>query len=128
MEISGADRDVLRRLAGRCREIADSEANLARKQAWTRLNDLKHEGPPLMLVSPEGAWGEIGETMPVECEGQLARGWERGLRQRIYQHDVIRDDACFDPVFYTGWSSSVSDFGIPFEQSRSDGDLHEAQS
>lgn len=119
MKFSAGDIAVLRRLAGRCREIADSEANRVRRQRWTDLNDLKHAGPPLLLTSPEGAWREIMATFPVECEDQLARGWERGLRSRIYQHDVIRDDAAHEPVFMVGRGVKESDFGIPFKQSRS---------
>ncbi len=120
MPLSQHDVDVLRGLAVRCREIADSDANLALKQRWTDLNDLKHSGPPLLLTSPEGSWREIIPTFPVECEDEQARGWEYGLRQRIYQHDVIKDDAAFDPVFTVGRTVSVSDYGIPFNQSRSD--------
>ncbi|MBT3192783.1 MAG: hypothetical protein HN341_09540 [Verrucomicrobia bacterium] len=120
MTFSQNDTNVLRDLATRCREIADSEQNLVLKQRWTDLNDLKHSGPPLLLTSPEGAWREIIPTFPVECEGQQARGWECALRKRIYQHDVIKDDAAFDPVFTVGRAVSVGDYGIPFSQSRSE--------
>lgn len=120
MIFSSKDAAVLRRLAGRCREIAGSEANQRQKQRWTDLNDLKHSGPPLLLTSPEGAWREITATFPVECEDKLARGWESGLRCTIYQHDVIRDDAAHEPVFTVGRGVKVGDYGIPFKQSRSD--------
>ncbi|MBL7077161.1 MAG: hypothetical protein ISS31_06805 [Kiritimatiellae bacterium] len=119
MPFSQNDTNVLRTLAARCREIADSEANLTLKQRWTNLNDLKQSGPPLLLTSPEGSWREIIPTFPVECENEQARAWERGLHQRIYQHDIIKDDAAFDPVFTVGRAIQVGDFGIPFNQSRS---------
>lgn len=119
MSFSTNDTAVLRRLAARCREIADSAANLALKQRWTDLNDLKYAGPPLLLTSPEGAWREIMVTLPVECVDEQARGWERGMRQTIYQHDVIKDDAAFEPVFTVGRAVRVGDYGIPFNQSRS---------
>ena len=120
MPFNDSDTRVLRRLAAQVRAICDSDANQTLKQKWTHLNDLKHAGPPLLLTSPEGAWREIIPTFPVECEDQQARGWECGLRQRIYQHDVIRDDATFDPVFTVGHAIRTSDYGIPFKQSRSD--------
>jgi len=119
MSLSKHDTGVLRGLAARCREIADSESNQAKKQRWTDLNDLKHSGPPLLLTSPEGAWSEIEKTFPVECVNEEARGWETGLRQRIYQHDVIQDDAAYDPVFTVRRNVRVGDYGIPFKQSRS---------
>ncbi len=113
------DIDILRGLAGRCREITDNETNLVRKKRWTDLNDLKHSGPPLLLTSPEGAWREIIPTFPVECDDSQARQWECSLRQCIYQHDVIQDDATFDPIFTVGRTISESNFGIPFKQTRS---------
>ena len=119
MRFSPKDTDVLRTLAGSCREHAESEPNLTRKQRWSDLNDLKHTGPPLLLVSPEGAWREIAQTFPMECDDDQARAWECTLRQQIYRHDAIKDDAAFDPVFTVGRTVNVSDFGIPFSQSRS---------
>lgn len=119
MTLSQHDNNILRALAGRCRAIADSRSNQELKRRWTALNDLHHEGPPLLLVSPEGSWREIAATLPVECEGELARQWEFALRQTLYQHDVIRDDAAFDPVFTIGYPVTVSDFGISFKQSQS---------
>jgi hypothetical protein len=56
MQFSQHDTNVLRSLAAQCRQIADSRENVGLKRRWTALNDLKHEGPPLLLVSPEGAW------------------------------------------------------------------------
>ncbi len=120
MKLSKSDTGVIRSLASRCREIADSELNLTRKQQWTDLNDLKHAGPPLLLVSPEGAWKEIFTGFPVECQNETARIWEQSLRSRIYQHDVIQDDTAFDPVFRISWKTNIGDYGIPFKQSRSE--------
>ena len=91
----------------RCRRFVDD------------MNDLKHTGPPLLLTEPEGAWREIVTTFPVECVDEQARGWERSLRQRIYQHDVIQDDAVHEPVFTVRRNVRVGDYGIPFMQSRS---------
>ncbi len=130
MKLSQKDIDVLRELAGRCREISDSEPNQVRRQHWKDLNDLKHSGPPLLLVatSTQGAWKEILDTLPVGCENELARSWERSLRMVIYQHDVIKDDAAFDPVFRIERKLTVSDYGIPFNQARSsqaDGAYHD---
>lgn len=120
MGFAHRDNNILRSLAARCREIADSTENRARKQRWSNLNDLRHSGPPLLLVSPEGAWREIVPTLPVECEDELARQWERSLRQTLYQHDAIRDDTAFDPVFRTSVPVQIGDYGIPFQQSRSE--------
>jgi len=114
------DCNVVRGLAVHCRQIADSGRNQALRKRWTDLNDLCHAGPPLLMVSPEGAWREINATIQLECLDEMARGWELALRQRIYLHDVIRDDTAFEPVFTIGLPVTVSDYGIPFKQSKSD--------
>ncbi len=119
MSFSIKETHVLRQLAGRCREIDASERNQALKKRWTALNDLRHEGPPLLLVSPEGAWREIGAGFRIECEDLQARSWEFRLRQRIYTHDVIRDDSAVDAVFTTEVPVQESDFGIAFRQTES---------
>lgn len=113
------DRDTLRRLAARVRAIADSSENARRRRAWTALNDLCHAGPPLLLVSPEGAWREILAGLPVECETELGRRWEARLRQVLYRHDVIRDDSAFEAVFTVDGWLTIGDFGIPFQRSLS---------
>jgi hypothetical protein len=120
MAFSRNDVNILRELATRCREISDSDRNTKLKQRWTNLNDLKHDGPPMLLVSPEGAWKEIFATLPIECENKQAKEWERSLRQIIYQHDEIRDDRAYDPVFTVSSKISLSDYGIPFKRSQSD--------
>jgi len=113
------DRIVLRRLAGRCREIVESDRNQSLLARWANLNDLKHEGPPLLLVSPEGAWREIIPRFPVECESDQGRAWEQQLRQLLYRHDVIEDDSAFDGVFNVVADVTTSDLGVPFQQTRS---------
>ncbi len=120
MSFSKNDTEVLRQLASRFRELCDSDENLARRQRWTNLNSLNHSGPPLLLVSPEGSWREIRDTLPVECEDTLARQWEFSLRTKLYQRDVIGDDAAFDAVFSVPRGIQTSDFGVPFKQSSSD--------
>lgn len=119
MKLENHDINVLRTLAARCRQIAESASNVELKRRWTDLNDLKHSGPPLLLVSPEGSWREIAATLPVECENEQARHWEFSLRQTLYRHDVIRDDSAFDPTFMVYCPHSVGDYGIPFVQTRS---------
>ncbi len=120
MELPGCDVGVLRGLAERYRRIADSPRNLELKRRWADLNDLSHAGPPMLLVSPEGAWKEINATFPVECESERGRQWETGLRNLLYRHEVIRDDSAFDASFTVGISVQVGDYGIPFNQTRSD--------
>jgi hypothetical protein len=128
MTLKEQDKNVLRWLAARCREIAESDHNVKLQQKWRDLNDLKHDGPPMLQVSPEGCWREIGKTFPVECESELARSWEVNLRQRIFMHENVKDDTAFDPTFKVPYRFSESDFGIPFKRPHSeqeDGSFHD---
>ncbi len=117
--ISPTDRDVLRRLAARYREIADSENNHVLQQRWTAHNDLEPGGLPLVLSEPEGAWTEIlggcgsmgdGSRSLVSDPG--LRGIEWWLRSRLYSREVLKDDHAFDPWFDVNWSVAHGDFGV----------------
>jgi hypothetical protein len=56
--LSHRDRDILRPLAARVREIAELPEMAVRRSRWTKLNALRPERP-MVLCSPEGAWTEI---------------------------------------------------------------------
>ena len=71
------EKEVLRGLAGRVREIAELPEQKARRQRWYNHNDLKGERP-LVLCFPEGAWRELVTEADLICEDNLLRQWECG--------------------------------------------------
>ena len=118
--INDRDRDRLRRLAARVREFAMADSNASNWRRWQRLNDLQHEGPPLVLVSPEGAWVEIEEGFDYKCGGELARSWEKKLLQVLYKREVIRDDSTCAAAFDISWRVEQGHFGFAEQQQQSD--------
>ena len=111
-EITQKDREILRRLAGRLCEIANSAENERKKARILRHNRLDSDGGPIILCSPEGAWREVNLEAALECESGLARGVELNLRARLYTAEVLQDDSFIEPVCDIGWQIAWGDYGV----------------
>jgi len=105
------DREILRNLAGRVRELAELPVMAERRQLWARHNALQPTRP-LIQVSPEGSWPEVLPDSQLQCVDKQLRGWEWGLRARIYQAEIIRDDSILEPFFDFGWHIQVGNYGV----------------
>ncbi|MDP2816109.1 MAG: hypothetical protein Q8O19_05460, partial [Rectinemataceae bacterium] len=106
------DREILRKLAAKVREIAGLSEMAERKKRWYDQNALKPQRP-LILCFPEGAWDEICNEKVCECKDKIFRGWELVLRRRIYWWEHIHDDHVEEPFF--GICRQVSDNGMGVE-------------
>lgn len=111
VRIPAVDRDILRRLAERLRFASESEDNLRKIGLWSAINSL-NSGTPVILTSPEGAWGEILPEAAMECVHPLARAWEYQLRVLLTHHEVIRDDRPLEACLDIGWSMDGGSFGV----------------
>jgi hypothetical protein len=109
VSIDPRDREILRSLAGRVREIAELPEMAARKERLTRHNGLDPERP-LVLCFPEGAWSELLPDSRLECK--TLRNWEYALRSKIYWWDHIRDDHVLEPCFDMAWRVKLGDYGV----------------
>lgn len=110
--VSPSDRDILRRLAGRVREIADLPEMAPRKQRLYDLNALKADRP-VVLCYPEGSWAELMPLDDVlECEDRKLRHMEAQLRRQIYWWEHIGDDHALEPWFDVGWAADGGNFGV----------------
>ncbi len=103
------DRTILRDLAKRVAEIGASSEMEARRREWKRHNSL-HPGKPMMLIFPEGSWGELLPESVLGCEEPAARHMEWDLRHRIYTFEHFRSDNVVDgewvvhkAIRNTGW-------------------------
>lgn len=85
------DRDIIRDLARQVAEIADTPEMQKRQKAWTEHNGLRSKYP-MMLVFPEGSWGEILPGSSLKCRNEEARGIENSLRMRIHTFKHFHDD------------------------------------
>jgi hypothetical protein len=103
------DRDVLRALAARVRQVADSPLMAERRNLWRRHNAL--DSPrPMILIFPEGSWGELLPWDTLTCHGDKARHWEYNLRTRLYGFEHFASDNVVDAdwpvsrvIHSTGW-------------------------
>ena len=109
--MSPEDRSILRDLAKQVAEIAALPVMEERRRMWSEHNQLRRVRP-MILVFPEGSWRELGEEIHLECEGQLARGYESGLRSRIYAHERIHDDIPVEKNWTVGAAIGNTSWGL----------------
>lgn len=107
--ISSQERIVLRDLATRVAEIAALPEMAERRALWKQHNRLQRVRP-MMLIFPEGSWGELLPDTALQCEDETARRWENGLRAQIYGHEHFASDNVVDAelvvqkvIHHTSW-------------------------
>jgi len=111
------DIDIIRRLAEKKAEIAQSDINLERKNLWYA-HDEGPSGRPMILAETFEAWREVFPKGYLECEERWARSIEAGLRLEIYQYEKLKDDHVVEPYHNVPWVIQVSDYGVkPIEHS-----------
>jgi len=109
--VRGEDREVLRKLAGKVAELAARPIEAEKRELWTRHNELEPVRP-LIHCSPEGGWKEILTAEVMACQGELARGWERRLRQQIFWAEGLKDDYVIERYFELSHIYEESDWGM----------------
>ncbi len=109
LRMNTKDREILRDLAKRVVEIADSPEMAERRRRWVEHNTLRSTYP-MLLVFPEGAWCELLTDDAIKCSDKRARGFEYNLRARIYAFEHFRDDMVVEKEWVvskrikdTGW-------------------------
>jgi hypothetical protein len=98
LEVSLADRQVLRRLAGETAALAARPVEAEKRRLWTDHNALRPTRP-VIFCDPENSWHEIIPQNILECKGELARSWEWTLRREIFWGAQINDDRTVEPWF-----------------------------
>jgi len=111
---SSHDRDIVRGLAGRIREISELPIMQERRRRWKDLNDLRSDRP-LIFVGPEGSWKEIDRTIELACDDPDARMQELEMRQTIYRYECLGDDSVISPYYTCGRYYSASGVGVEFK-------------
>jgi len=111
LKISKQDREVLRRLAGQVAELAARPIEQEKAELWYQHNNLEPTRP-LIFCDPENSWAEIIPPDSLECEGELARGWEFRLRREVFWGAEMRDDRVIEPYFDVPHVYEASDWGM----------------
>jgi hypothetical protein len=89
--IEPRDRQILRDLARQVADVACLPVMEQRRNRWKRHNSLG-TGRPMILIFPEGSWGELIPGDALRCEGPEARGMEFELRHRLYTFHHFASD------------------------------------
>ena len=107
--ITSDEKKILRDLAKRVVEIANLSIMAERREIWKKHNSLQPIRP-MILIFPEGSWGELLPQSVLKCQGKKARSIEWNLRSRIYYHEHFMDDTVAEKewivpkvVYNTGW-------------------------
>lgn len=111
MPILESDRTLLRDLARRVADIAALPEQQQLRDLWRRHNRLEPVRP-LVLCFPEGAWAELLPDSACTITDPRLRGWERGLKARLYAWQYLRDDQVVEPCFDIGYSSTSTGWGL----------------
>ena len=111
VQMSDADRDVLRRLAGRVAEIAGSEKMADTRRLWKAHNMLQ-PARPMVFCDPENGWNEIITERQMHCTGKLARRWEMDLRKDIFWGELMGDDKPVEPFLDVPYTAAPDDWGL----------------
>ena len=91
-------RDYVRELARRVREIANSDTNHEIKRRWRAVNALRAPDRPPVWCRPVGAWAELLPEDSLRCSDPWLRSVERQFRQVLIK-DEIGDDMPVDDYF-----------------------------
>lgn len=107
---NATERDVLRRLAGRWRQLAAQPVMQERKRLWTALKDLKGERP--MLLFETWTLESYVAEEELQCQDPLFRGVERNMRWSIRQAEEVGDDIVLEPCWRIGWDVQGEGYGV----------------
>ncbi len=109
--IEKKDRDILKSLAFKVREISDHPREKEKRKLWVQHNMLDSRRP-LIFCDPENGWNEIITADVIECSGELARRWELVLRKEIIWAEYIKDDKVIEPYFDIGYTFTDNSWGL----------------
>ena len=104
------DLEVLRRLAGRKREIAEDPLNVERRRLWYK-HDAGESERPLMLAESWVAFEDLPQSQHL-CEEEWARQLEKDLRFEIFRFEDIQDDHVIEPHAQCNWRVTSSGYGV----------------
>ena len=108
--ISAADRAILRELAAKQRQYAESPAMKQLEADWFKLNTFRG-GRPLVQLEL-WTFGDEVITPRMRCTGDTARSIENRLLRGYLNHELFADDCLVQPYFPVQWSSYFIPFGV----------------
>ena len=101
MEVTLKDREAIREIAKKYREIAENPVMKERKRLWTASHDRKSERP-MFLFEPFWLDGFL-DDYEFRCEHPLLRNVETRMIFDIKQYEELGDDIVLEPYFRICW-------------------------
>ncbi|MDH7570165.1 MAG: hypothetical protein QHJ73_11335 [Armatimonadota bacterium] len=102
------ERELVRDLARRYREIALDPVQEERRRLWRRQNSLKGDRP--LIYVRAFAWSELPDSR-CECTDPFLRAFENHFRQLLFWHS-LHDDSIFEPWVTVTARHRVSGWGV----------------
>jgi hypothetical protein len=116
-KVNQHDRDILLALAQRVRAVADGARNREIIKQWYLHDECKAERP-LLLTETDGGLQLVVPDFQLRCKEEWARGQEVGFLNTLIHVEQIGDDWPVDPFVNCGWQLQISDYGVPFHQTK----------
>lgn len=111
------DREILRELAKKQVEYANSKENEIILKKWDALKNGRKETPTVRLLFSNFTHEVI--TPRLRCEDEYARNIESSLLQTLVGRELFNDDTPITPDFKVFWNTWVNPFGIKNKITRS---------
>jgi len=119
--MNAPDRTIIRDLASQAAELAALPINEERRRLWRGLNALEPERPMVMI--DQVCWHEMdADELTLRCEDNELRGYERRLRQSLYQWHHFQVDMVMEPFIHVDKAITSSGFGIDVTEQRAETD------
>lgn len=118
--LSEKDRRILRELANRQLEYANSAENEAILKKWDALAHGRRETPTVRLLFSNFPHEVI--TPRLRCEGEQARKLEASLLNTLVGRELFGDDTPITPDFKVGWHTWARPFGASVKITRASGE------
>lgn len=111
MDVTKADVEVLRELAGQVAEIAALPVQEEKRALWRKLNGRQATRPMVMI--DQVCWHEMDQNeLTLRCSDPDCRGYERYLRRTLYQWNHFPVDMVVEPFLRVPKSISSTRFDI----------------
>lgn len=115
--ISSKDREILRELAKKHLEYANSPENEKIIKKWEALAAGRRESPTVRLLFSNFPHEVIEPRL--RCEGDAARSIERRMLSALVGRELFGDDTPLSPTYDVNWSTWVKPFGLDCKLTRS---------
>lgn len=116
MKVNKKEKEVLRELGKKVREIAEQPVWKEKIELWKRHNKLEKTRPMVMIFLEDGdVWKDIIPEKELVCQQPYLRGIELDLRKRIYRWEKLKDDTVIDGRIFTPVFVESTGFGIEQE-------------